>query len=58
MTRLVFPSTINLISGRRSMRLHQHPACGGQGLRLTKPFSSPAFQARLYIGSSTWIRQD
>jgi len=43
MTRLVFPSTINLISGRRSRRLHQHPACGGQGLRRTKPFSSSAF---------------
>jgi len=57
MTRLVFPSTINLISCRRSRRLHQDPACGGQGLRRTKLFSSSAFQARVYSGSSTWIRQ-
>jgi len=31
MTRGPFPSTINLTYGRRSRRLHQHPACGGRG---------------------------
>ena len=46
---------INLTSGRRSRRLHQHPACCGQGLRRTKPFFQSAFQAMDYLGSSTRI---
>jgi len=39
-----FPSTINLTYGRRSRRLHQHPACGGQGSGRREPFSKTAFQ--------------
>jgi hypothetical protein len=58
MTRLVYPSQIQLIYGRRTGRLHQHPACGGRGLRRTKPFYETAFQAKQKFGSSTWIRQD
>jgi hypothetical protein len=53
-----FPSTINLTYGRRLRRLHQHPACGGQGSGRREPFSKTAFQATDCFGSSTWIRQD
>ena len=49
---------INLTSGRRSRRLHQHPAYGGQGLRRTKPFFQSAFQSMDYLGSYTRIRQN
>ena len=49
---------INLTYGRRSRRLHQHPACGGQGSGRREPFSKTAFQATACVGSSTWIRQD
>jgi hypothetical protein len=53
-----FPSAFNLTYGRRSLRLHQNPACGGQGLRRARPFSFSAFQAMGILGSSTRIRQD
>jgi len=53
-----FPHQINLTFGRRSRRLHQHPACGGQGSGRREPFSKTAFQATDCFGSSTWIRQD
>jgi hypothetical protein len=46
-------STIKLTSGRRSRRLHQYPACGGQKLREMKPFFEAAFEAISLIGSST-----
>ena len=35
-----------------SKQLHQHPACGGLGLKKTKPFSKTAFQATRFRGSS------
>jgi hypothetical protein len=38
-----FPSAYNLTYGRRSQRLHQNPACGGQGLGRARPFSFSAF---------------
>jgi ParB-like chromosome segregation protein Spo0J len=47
-----------LTFGRHSRRLHQHPACGGQGSGRREPFSKTAFQATDCFGSSTWIRQD
>jgi hypothetical protein len=53
-----FPHQINLTFGRRAKRLHQDPACGGWGLRRTRPFSKAAFWAMAFGGSSTWIRQD
>ena len=53
-----FPHQINLTFGRRSRRLHRHPACGGQGSGRREPFSKTAFQATDCFGSSTWIRQD
>ena len=43
--RWSFPLQINLTFGRRARRLHQYPACGGQGLRRTRPFLKAAFKA-------------
>jgi hypothetical protein len=54
----LFPRQINLTFGRRAKRLHQDPACGGWGLRRTRPFSKAASWAMAVCGSSTWIRQD
>jgi len=53
-----FPRQINLTFGRRARRLHQDPACGGWGLKRTRPFWTAAFWAMVAFGSSTWIRQD
>ena len=39
-----FPSTVNLTCGRRSSRLHQDPAFGGQGSGRREPFSKAAFR--------------
>jgi len=41
MTRQL-PARIKLTYGRPAEQLHQHPACGGHGLRTTKPFSEAA----------------
>ena len=38
MTRLVAEPYPNLDTVRCSRKRHQHPACGGQGLRRAKPF--------------------
>src|SRR5215472_14041120 len=48
MTRPVSRGRFKLTSGRRYCRLHQYPACVGQGLRRAGPFFSSAFlsQAR------------
>ena len=48
MTRPVCRGRFKLTSGRRYCRLHQYPACVGQGLRRAGPFFSSAFlsQAR------------
>jgi hypothetical protein len=45
------PSQIQLIYGRCSRQRNQHPACGGQGLRRTRPFYQAAFEAILNCGS-------
>lgn len=41
------PSQIQLIYGRCSRQRNQHPACGGQGLRRTRPFYQATFEAIL-----------
>ena len=51
-------STINLTFGRRSRRLHQHPACGGQGLRQMTTILESGMWAKGCFGSSTRISQD
>jgi len=54
---LVVPYQINLTSGRGAKRLHQYPACGGRDSG-RRDHSTAAFQAMVFGGSSTWIRQD
>lgn len=59
MTRLVYPSQIQLIYGRCLRQRHQHPACGGQGLRRTRPFWLTAISGPcIFSDGPTWIHQD
>jgi hypothetical protein len=54
-----FPvARVKLTYGRRASRLHQYPACGGQGLRRARPICSAAVEAMLHLRSPTWICRD
>jgi hypothetical protein len=51
MTRFAVSNPIQLTCGRRSERLHHYPACGGHGLRKTRPVFRTALNANSHFGS-------